>query len=218
MAEPLRRGDPHRRTRPGGRSAAVNQAIVEATIAELVEHGYAELSFDRVAARAGVHRTTLYRRWANKEELAAEALLAQTARNVPMPDTGSTRSDLRALLASIAANISAPGSEQIVRALLSEAGRSSALATVAQRFWDERFALVGRVLERAITRGDLPADLDTEAFIEALAGPLFFRLLVTGRTIDAATAAASADRMLDAAQRGAFTLRTASAELVPDRN
>ena len=205
MAEPLRRGDPNRRTRPGGRSAAVNRNVLDATIAELVEHGYAELTFDRVATRAGVHRTTLYRRWANKEDLTAEALLAQTARNVPMPDTGSTRTDLRALVTSIAANISAPGSEQIVRALLSDAGRAPAIAAVSERFWAERFALVGGVLDRAIARGDLPADLDTEAFTEALAGPLFFRLLVTGRPIDPATAAASADRMLDAAQRGAFT-------------
>lgn len=204
MAEPLRRGDPRRRTRPGGRSAAVNQAIVEATLAELVERGYAELTFDRVAARAGVHRTTLYRRWANKEELTAEVLLAQTARSVPMPDTGSTRSDLRALVASIAANLSAPGSEQIVRALLSDAARTPALAAVSERFWGERFALVGQVVERAVARGDLPEDLDVEAFIEALAGPLFFRLLVTGRPIDADAAAESADRMLDAARRGAF--------------
>jgi AcrR family transcriptional regulator len=202
MAEPLRRGDPERKTRPGGRSAAVNRAVLEATLAELVERGYGEMTFESIAARAGVHRSTLYRRWAGKAEVAADALLAHSAVAVPIPDTGSTLDDLEGLAMSIARNIGSPFGEGLVRALVSDASRVPAVVAAAQTFWTERFALVREVVRRGITRGDLPADLDADAFIESLVSPLFFRLLVTGRALDAGEAVTAARRTTRAAQLG----------------
>src|SRR4051794_12952320 len=108
MAAPDQQPDDPTRRRPGGRSARVQEAVLAAVLHELVESGYGSLSFDRVAERAGVHRATLYRRWTGKEALVAEALLAQAARDVPMPDTGTLLGDLRALVHAIVANITAP--------------------------------------------------------------------------------------------------------------
>ncbi|WP_158562796.1 TetR/AcrR family transcriptional regulator [Marinitenerispora sediminis] len=202
MAVPSRRGDPRRRMRPGGRSARVNEAVLDAVLDEIVESGYAKLSFERVAARAGVHKATLYRRWANKEELLAEALLAHTGSAVPMPDTGSLREDLRRLTHAIAANISSPDGQGLLRTLVSDAGRVPEIAGAARTFWSERFALAGAVVGRGVERGELPPDTDVAFLIERLIAPLFLRVLVTAEPIDAAYADRIVDALLDSATAG----------------
>src|SRR5512132_695784 len=80
--------------RPGGRSARVRAAVLRATIAELLRTGYAGLSVEAVADRAGVHKTTVYRRWGTLQQLVTDALLAHVSAKVPQPDTGTLRSDL----------------------------------------------------------------------------------------------------------------------------
>lgn len=197
MAAPSRRGDPERRTRPGGRSARVNEAILTAVLDELVESGYSKLSFDKVATRAQVHRATLYRRWATKEELVAEALLAQTGQAVPMPDTGSLREDLRLLTHAIVANISTPDGQSLLRTLVSDAGQVPEISVAGRAFWGERFALAGAIVRRGIERGELPPGTDPAFFIERLIAPLFLRLLITAEPIDAAYADRIVDSLLD---------------------
>src|SRR6266511_5046821 len=80
--------------RPGGRSARVRSDAIAATLAELAERGYAALSLESIARRAGVHKTTLYRRWGTREELVLEAMLARAGEHISVPDTGSLRGDL----------------------------------------------------------------------------------------------------------------------------
>lgn len=197
---------PHgsRKTRPGGRSAAVHRAVLEAALAEVVERGYGGLTFDGVAARAGVHRSTIYRRWSSKEELAGDALLAQAAVAIPMPDTGSTMGDLEQLVVSVAKNIGSAAGEGLLRALVSDAARAPGLIEAASVFWERRFSLVRDVVRRGIARGDLPEDIDIDLFIEALVAPLFFRLLVRAQPPTAAAATDLAARIVRAAGRGAY--------------
>lgn len=195
-------GKPAPRTRPGGRSATVNRSVLEAALAEVVDRGYGDFTFESVATRAGVHRSTIYRHWSNKEDLVADALLAFSAVAIPMPDTGSTDDDLDHLATSIARNIGSPFGEGLLRALISDASRVPAVVSAAQRFWEQRFALVRDVTGRAVARGDLPADLDADAFVEALVSPLFFRLFVTGKPIDEDDARAAVRRTVEAAQHG----------------
>lgn len=185
MAVPARRGDPHRRMRPGGRSARVNEAILTAALDELVESGYTKLTFERVATRAQVHKASMYRRWASKEELIAEASLAHTERVIPIPDTGSLREDLRQLGHAIVANISSPVGQSLLRTLVSEASRVPELAAAGRAFWGHRFALAGEIVKRGIARGELPHGTDAEFFIERLISPLFLRLLVTNEPLEA---------------------------------
>ena len=168
-----------RNERPGGRSARVRAAVLASVLDELIESGYAALAVERVAARAGVHKATVYRRWPAKEDLVADALLAQTGRTVPMPDTGSVRDDLRQLAYAVIANITSPQGEGLVRTLVSDAARVPAIAAAGRTFWAERFSLAGTLVRRGIDRGELPAGTDPDFLIESLIAPLYLRLLVT---------------------------------------
>src|SRR6476660_9644746 len=84
--------------RLGGRSARVRAAVFEATRQLLVEKGFADLSIIEISTRSGVNPTSIYRRWGNKVNLAVEAILGSEESQIPIPDTGSLRSDLVQLL------------------------------------------------------------------------------------------------------------------------
>jgi AcrR family transcriptional regulator len=159
------------RRRPGGRSARVRAAVLQAAIDELAAGGYAAFSLDRVAARAGVHRTTLYRRWGSRDALVLDATLDRAERAVPIPDTGSTRGDLVAYAREVIANVSTPEMNAVVRAFASEAARRPELAEGARQFWARRFALARDVVRRGVDRGDVAADVDADALLEAVLGP-----------------------------------------------
>jgi AcrR family transcriptional regulator len=135
-----------------------------------------------------VHRATLYRRWGSKEELVADALATQAARYIPMPDTGSLVEDLRLLTHAVVASITSQPGEGLLRTLVSDAGRVPGIAAAGRTFWDQRFTLARGVLDRAVRRGELPADSDTSLLVELLVAPLFLRHLVTGRPLDPAYA------------------------------
>ena len=180
--------------RPGGRTAQTSQAILDATLSALAEVGYAALTLDGVAVRAGVHRSSVYRRWATKDELIVDAVLASAARDVPTPDTGSLRGDLRALAQAVAANLASPVTLALLRTYVSEAGRAEGIELVARAFWDERFALATTMVHRAIGRGELEPQADAELIIETLVAPLFLRTLVTAKPITSAYV----DRIVDA--------------------
>lgn len=166
--------------------------MLAATLAELVEVGYAGLRFEAVASRAGVHKTTVYRRWPDRSSLVAEALLVQRDADVPVPDTGALEGDLRALARSVGASIRSPTGAALARMLVLEAGRPS-VAALAQEFWHERLWRAGTVVARAVARGELPADTDADLLVEALIGPLYFRALLVGAPVDDA----HVDRLVD---------------------
>lgn len=199
MPSPAHPADPNRRQRPGGRSARVHRAVLAAVLDELIEGGYGSLTFDRVAIRAGVHRATLYRRWASKEALVAEALLAQAARDVPTPDTGTLLGDLQALTHAIITNITAPLGEGLLRTLVSEAGRVPDIAAAGRAFWGQRFGLATELVRRGVRRGEIAADVDPQLLIEMLIAPLFLRLLVTAEPVTAEYADTVARMLLGSA-------------------
>jgi AcrR family transcriptional regulator len=172
--------------RPGGRSARVRQAVFTAVLDELVENGYGALTFDRVAARAGVHRATLYRRWPGREQLVAEALLAQAGRDIPLPDTGTLRGDLRALAHAVVTNITSPLGEGLLRTLVSEAVRVPDISVAGRAFWGQRFGLATEIVRRGIRRGEVRSDVDPQLMLELLVAPLFLRLLVTAEPVTTA--------------------------------
>jgi len=156
---------------------------LEATLVELIEAGYGGLSIDSVARRAGVHKTTVYRQWPNREVLVTEAIFHLSERELSVPDTGRLRSDLVALAMAIAAQISQPQVTALIRTLVAEGPRLPAFQETARSFWSKRFALTGRVIERAVLRGELPPETDVPLLLESLIGPLYLRLLVTGEEL-----------------------------------
>jgi AcrR family transcriptional regulator len=170
--------------RPGGRTARVRSAVIGATLAELVERGYSGVSLDGVAARAAVHKTTVYRRWRTKEALVLDAMLEQASQTVAVPDTGSLRGDLLELARRSVAIQTSPAGEAVVRAVAGEAAGNPRMAAASRRFWAERLDLDRTILQRARDRGEIGDHAQQRPLIEALLGALYFRLLVTGQSLD----------------------------------
>jgi len=169
--------------RPGGRAARVRTNVLRSAAELLTEVGYDKMSVEDVATRAGVHKTTVYRRWPTKAVLVAEAVAEQSAEAVPIPDTGTVGGDLQALAREVAANIGTEGGSRRSRSIVAAAAISNELAEGMHAFWADRLAQSGRVVERAVDRGELPAGTDPNLVIETLIGPLWVRLLLTGEPI-----------------------------------
>jgi len=170
-----------RSRRPGGRTAATQRRIVDATLALLVEGGLAACTFQAVAARAGVARATLYRRWPGRAALVGDALAARLEGAVAAPDTGSFAGDLAALLESIAAFLQSP----LGRAALAAAAEATPEDAAGRaRLWQRRLASVAPIFERAAARGELAGDCDREALLAPAVGALYFRLLVVAAPLD----------------------------------
>ena len=203
IAEPqARTPSPAVHHRPGGRSARVRGAVLKATLEQLAETGYAALSLEGVARRAGVHKTSLYRRWGTRDSLVLDAILERAGQWVPIPDTGSVRRDLLELARAIIANVSTPEMEAVIRAFVAEAPRESALASRGREFWAARFAADRQIVQRGIDRGELPADTDPDLVIEALLGPLYLRPLVTGQPLEMAFVERVVDLLLAGLRAG----------------
>jgi AcrR family transcriptional regulator len=167
-----------------GPSPLVRTAVIDATLAELAEGGYSALSLEKVARRAGVHKTTLYRRWGAREELVLDAMLERAGEQISVPDTGSLREDLRELARTAAANAASPEVSAMARAVAAESPHDSRLADANRRFWAERLMLDGVIVERAIERGEVAAGTEPRRVIESVLGPIHLRLVLTGEPVD----------------------------------
>jgi len=140
----------------------VTRAILDAAVEEVMAAGYDGFTFDGVAERAGVHRTSVYRRWPDKTALLVDALLASAASDVPQPDTGSLEADLRQLLSSIVISLARPTARAMLRAAAAESESTPEIGRVARAFWAHRIELAAEIVRRAQRRGEAPADLDAE--------------------------------------------------------
>ena len=190
--------------RPGGRTARTREAVFGATLAALASQGYDRMSVEGVALRAGVHKTTVYRRWGTKDRLLAEALRELAESRIEVPDTGDIGDDLRALARAIQATLSSGEGMATVRALVSGAGVSPEVERIARRFWAARLAQVGLIVERAVGRGQLPRGTSATEVIEHLAAPLYYRLLLMAEAPTGAAADRAAAAALAAARAGIF--------------
>ncbi|MBS2017692.1 MAG: TetR/AcrR family transcriptional regulator [Deltaproteobacteria bacterium] len=152
------------------RGEPVVQDVLDATMAELAEVGYRALRIDDVAARAGVHKTTVYRRWPEKSDLVREAL-ARSLGETPAPDTGSFRDDLLALARHVVDVCSSTFGASTVRMVMAEHNEKDVrkLVDTLRRTKEEPFL---HVLRRARARGELRADADDELILAMLVGTL----------------------------------------------
>ncbi|HEY3686914.1 MAG TPA: TetR/AcrR family transcriptional regulator [Streptosporangiaceae bacterium] len=183
-----------RRGRP--RDSGVDERVLRAATEQLLAHGYGGLSTDAVAERAGVAKTTLYRRWPTKDHLAV-AVVARLQNEDEITDTGDIRRDLAAYVAKIAAALDRmrragrPGgardrSSGSVGELVAAAARHDDIADLEHRMYERRNALAHALIDAARARGELRADTDPEVLLDQLAGALYYRVLITGRPIGSA--------------------------------
>jgi AcrR family transcriptional regulator len=184
----------------------VRRAVLDAALAALAECGYADLSADDIARRAGVHRSTVHRRWPTVGALVLDALLDRSAQTVPVADSGSVRDDLRRFVQGVADSLTSPLGRALVTAFYLQAADDPAVGDLAARFWASRFDLAGAIVRRAVERGELPAEADPELVVEALVAPLYLRSLVTRRPLTATFL----DDLVDLVVAGAGPGRAAS--------
>jgi AcrR family transcriptional regulator len=166
--------------RPGRpRSARADWAIRVATLEALLEHGFAGMSIEGIATAAGVAKTTIYRRFRSKAELLEDALLA-VQHPPPDPDTGSLEGDLMAAVAEEFSPEHVNRAPLLLPQLMGEAARDPELHALITRVLVEPRRVVARkTVGRAVERGELRDDVDVDDLIDAVVGPVFFRLLIT---------------------------------------
>ncbi|MFJ2893743.1 TetR/AcrR family transcriptional regulator C-terminal ligand-binding domain-containing protein [Streptomyces sp. NPDC087218] len=195
--------------RPGGRTARTRAAVRDAVLTGLVEHGYPGLTVEYVAEHAGIHKTTLYRRWENVEGLVADALDLAGEDSWAPPDTGSLEGDLRALAHTTAESFTAPATAAAPTAFIAAAFQSRRAAEALNTFYAGRFARCEAIVERAVARRELDRGTDAGALVRAVVSPLFLRLFITRESVDGELADQCAAAALAAARAGVFA--TASA-------
>ncbi|MFF5402076.1 TetR/AcrR family transcriptional regulator [Streptomyces misionensis] len=182
-------------SRPGRpRSAAADAAILAATREALVELGWSKLTLQDVATRAGVAKTTLYRRWAGKNELVVDAV-AELFDELRLPDRGSLAADIEGVVLQFAALLDRPECRSGLMAVVAESTRDDLLrerirASIVER--QKRLVLEGRA--RAAKRGELPPESEDEEeaartvdlTFDVVAGAVVHRTLVSGKPADEA--------------------------------
>jgi AcrR family transcriptional regulator len=187
-AERPRTTNPERR---GGRqrSAATEDAILAATRELLAEGGVQKLTIEGVAARAGVAKTTVYRRWRSKDELALAVLIRMVEEFVPVPDLGNTRDEFVAFVNGAVTILSQTMMGPVMKGLVSDIAVDAQLGEAFQaQVVTVRQAEVKRLIERGARRGDLRAGIDHTHLHEMLFGPVYYRLLLSGAPLDGALA------------------------------
>jgi AcrR family transcriptional regulator len=157
----------------------ITAAITEAVLDELAENGYARLSMEAVAKRAGVGKSALYRRWASKQEMALVVLAEFSVVQAEFPDTGALAGDIRQSLRALTQWLSHPRFAKILPDLVAEMARNPELSALVEGMIGQPRRDRGRVvLERAIGRGELDPDTDLDLALDLLAAPIYWRLIV----------------------------------------
>ena len=210
--------------RPGGhgsgrgrpRDTDVDEAMIAATLELLDEHGYAGLTLAEVAKRAGVSRTALYRRWADKSQLVVEAMVSRLPTR-SLPDTGSIRGDLLAYTRQLAATFSHTPAARVLPGLVAAMATDPSLAASYRTLLVQPLRQqVRAAITRGIARGELNEDTDVEFFLDAGAGPLYVRLLITGDPVDPHYPRAAVDLVL-ACYGSSHTSSTTQTPVAPRR-
>jgi AcrR family transcriptional regulator len=179
------------------RDARADRAILEATLELIAELGVYGFRTEDVAARAGVGKGAIYRRYRSKDELATAAIAAVVSEEIAVPDTGSTRADLLVLMREAVDLYRGALAGRLMPNLIGAMAQKPELArSVRDGFLAGRRAALAEVLRRGVERGDLRRDVDLELALDVLGGPLFYRLLVTGGAIDEQLAEGVADLIL----------------------
>jgi AcrR family transcriptional regulator len=169
--------------RPGGRSARVRAAVLQAALEAMAEYGAGGVTISEIARRAGVHATSVQRRWGTAENVTLDAMLTRSQEQLPVPDTGTLRGDLIAFARLVAAYLATPLGIALSRTM-AVAEDDPEMADGRLQFWRTRYDIARVMISRAIERRELAAGTDSQLALELLIAPLHFRALLTRQPID----------------------------------
>lgn len=169
------------------RDEATHQAIIDAANGLLQDKGYAAFSIEAVAARAGVAKTSIYRRWPSKGVLLMDLYMAGMAQDALNGSKKSIRDELKAYIDATVQRLKAPGWSTVIRSLIAEAQVDEDLAKlVREKIIEPRRAAGRRLFQSGIKSGELRADIDVEITLDFLFGAIWYRLLLGHAPIDKA--------------------------------
>ncbi|MDT0446677.1 TetR/AcrR family transcriptional regulator [Streptomyces johnsoniae] len=194
--------------RPGGRTARVRAAVLQAAGDSLAERGFAHLDLADVARRAEVGKTTVYRRWGTVTGLVADLLTDMAEQSLPRTETGSLLGDLRANARLVQRTLADPRQGALFKAVIAAATCEPKTAEALHRFYDIRVSEWAPCVQQAIDRGEVPEGTDTHEVIRATSAPLYYRLLTSGDRLDEAAADRAAEAAAAAARAGAYPRST----------
>ncbi|MFB6613849.1 TetR/AcrR family transcriptional regulator [Streptomyces sp. NPDC085524] len=191
--------------RPGGRTARVRAAVLEAAGDTLAEQGFHGLDLAEIARRAEVGKTTVYRRWGTVTGLVADLLADMAEQSLPRAETGSLLEDMRANAALVRRTLADPRQGALFKAVIAAATSDAKTAQALHRFYEVRVAEWAPCVVEAVARGELPEGTDAAEVVRAVSAPLYYRFLTSGAPLDEDTAERAARAAVAAARAGVFT-------------
>lgn len=168
--------------RPGGRTADVTDRIHEAVRALLLEGGTQACTFKAIAERAGVERSTLYRRYSDRWDMLIDAFIELAGTDIVPTPGESFAEDLTSVLRKLVAILKTPLGPAVMN--VAAELRRDERDDVSRIFFDRRMAQLDPMFDAAIARGELRADIDREALFTLAAGPIYFRMFIAARAVD----------------------------------
>lgn len=190
-------GGAPRHRRPGGRTAEVTHRINDAVIQLLMEEGLDACTFQNVAERAGVERSTLYRRNPDRWPTIVDALVEYVGTLLPTSDAGSFRANLRLLMLNVRDLFAGPLGPPILGAAAALQGGTGTAPGLLAKAWASRLLQLDPIFQLAIERGELAPDADRDRLLSMVTGPLFFHTLFIGRPADDAVIDSVVDLVSD---------------------
>jgi AcrR family transcriptional regulator len=162
----------------------VRRAVLDAAAETLLAGGLETLTLAGVAQAAGVHHTTVYRRWPTRSQLVLDTIIDLTASRVPgAPSTGSVHEDLLAYFGAIVAGLRDPRALTLVRTLIALPDHE--IADERREFWRARYETAAGIIEAGVARGELPPGTDAGHIVDTIAGPIWMRMVIVGgRDVD----------------------------------
>jgi AcrR family transcriptional regulator len=200
---------PARRTvgiRTGGRSERVVTSILGAALAELADVGYGAMRLEDVAARAGVAKTTVYRRWPTKADLVQAAVREAANYDEPLPDTGSLRKDMLIMVENAMKLIATPEGRALARLVTTEGGNPE-VEQLCRRLKDESRAYRAQLVIRAQERGELPRESDPFLVMDGVFALVMSRLVRFNEQLSRDTCERLIDLIVTGAEHGGGQLR-----------
>jgi len=181
LSEVVQIAESARQKRPGGRTAEVTRRINEAILELMAEGGIENCTFQSVAARAGIERSTLYRRNPDRWPTIMEAIIHLAERETATFSTGSFRADLLGTLLNLLRVLNSSLGPPLMS--VAAALQSGAAPGLGEKFWESRQQHLAPMFEAAIARGELPADVDRDRLFAMAAGPIYFRRFIASQTV-----------------------------------
>ncbi|MBF6464516.1 TetR/AcrR family transcriptional regulator C-terminal ligand-binding domain-containing protein [Nocardia beijingensis] len=177
------------------RGARLRKAVLDATLARIESAGIGAVRIADIAADAGVHETSIYRRWKTLPRLLLEALLSRVAEEIPLPDTGSLRGDLERFMTDLIRFARTPSGRALVRgSVITEADPE--VEAIRREFWVRRLSASEEIVRRAIARGDVAATADPRLTVLTLGGLVHLHVTQLGGDLPPGLARDAVDLIL----------------------